>query len=279
MNEYIGSIAALGAAMGWTISAVCWTSAGKRVGSLVVNTVRLVLALAMFTLYGWLVHGQPVPMTASAQSWLWLGISGVTGYFLCDLFLFRSFLIIGPRLTLLIFSLSPIVASLCGFWWMGERITPRQMLGMAIAMSGVMWVVMESPKRKKNIHFTWVGGLLAFLAMVSQGVAAVIAKIGLQEFNHPVAATQIRVIFGLACFIILMIILRRVRKCVDVFRDRTSIGIITIGSAAGPAIIRWTSSFSASATTSPAASPRGAMSLPAPCTRWCGGCSPVTPRS
>lgn len=240
MNEYAGQIAALTAALGWTISAVCWTAAGKRVGSLVVNTVRLAIALALFIVYGWVMNREPIPLSATPEAWLWLSISGVTGYFLCDLFLFRSMLLIGPRLALLILSLSPLIASICGWFWLNERLSAMDLTGMVIALSGVMWVVLESPKRKipagTHVHFSWIGALFAFLAMLNQGVAVVVSKMGMREFNAPAEATQIRVIAGLICFAILMPILGRHKQCFTVFKDRRSIGIIVLGSLAGPTI-------------------------------------------
>jgi drug/metabolite transporter (DMT)-like permease len=240
MNEHAGQIAAMAAALGWTISAVCWTSAGKRVGSLVVNTVRLVIALALFVVYGWLIKGEPIPLGASQHAWLWLSISGAMGYFLCDLFLFRSLLLIGPRLALLILSLAPLVASLCGWWWLNERLSSRDILGMIIALSGVIFVVFESPRRKRppgtHVHFSWLGILFAFLALLNQGASVVLAKIGMRDFESPIAATEIRVIAGLICFAILMPILGRHKQCLAVFKDRRTISIIAVGSLAGPTI-------------------------------------------
>ncbi len=149
MSEHIGAIAALSAALCWTISVLCWTAAGKRVGSLVTNTVRLVIALPLLMLYCWLVDGSPVPLSASPTAWAWLALSGVVGFFLCDLCLFQSLLLIGTRLALLIFSLAPLVASFFGWWWLNERLSILEITGIAIALAGVIWVVGESPQRNE----------------------------------------------------------------------------------------------------------------------------------
>lgn len=240
MNEYSGHIAALAAALGWTISAVCWTAAGKRVGSLVVNTVRLIIAIALLVVYGWLASGELIPLSAPRHAWIWLSVSGVTGYFLCDLLLFRSLLLIGPRLALLILSLAPIVTALCGWWWMDERLSLKDILGVIIALSGVVWVVLESPRRRtadgNPYHLSWTGAIFAFLAMISQGASAVISKIGMRDFASPVAATQIRVMAGLVCFIILLFFLGRLKACAATFKDRKTILILSIGSVAGPTV-------------------------------------------
>ena len=238
VNEFSGYMAALAAALGWTISAACWTAAGRRVGSLVVNTVRLIIAIAIFIAYRAIAHGELLPSGVPQHAWLWLSLSGVTGYFVCDLFLFRSMLLIGPRMALLIFSLAPIVSSLVGLWWLDERLTTSNIIGMAIALAGVIWVVLESPRKNdadgNHYHFSLTGALFAFLAMVSQGFAAVMSKVGMTELSDPVAATHIRVIAGLICFLILMGAIGKLGKCAAVFRQPGTMGIMTVGAIAGP---------------------------------------------
>lgn len=233
-------MAGLAAALCWTLSATCWTLAGRHVGSLVVNTVRLVLALGMFMLYGLITRHEALPLSASADAWLWLGLSGVLGFFLSDLFLFRAFLLIGPRHSLLISSLAPVVSTGCAWLWLDEIMKPIDLLGIAIALAGVAWVVLEAPGSydagKVRGGRSVFGIVLAFLAMLTQGVAIVVSKIGLMRFGDPVAATAIRVVAGLACFIILVTVTRRVRPCMDVFRKTKPMLIITAGTIAGPTV-------------------------------------------
>ena len=240
MNELAGELSAIGAALGWTISAVCWTIAGHRVGSLVVNTVRLILSMPIFILFGLMVSGQWIPHQAPVHAWLWLSLSGVTGFFLCDMFLFKSLLVIGPRLSLLIFSLAPIVASVCGWAWLDERLTLRDMLGVSVALSGVIWVVLESPDKErrvrllKNVFRPGIG--LAILAMVTQGLSAVLSKHGMRDFEDPVAATQIRAMAGLICFLLLLWKMGKLRNCVEAMGDRKIFSVLLAGTFAGPTI-------------------------------------------
>jgi len=239
MSENIGAIAAIAAALCWTVSALCWTTAGRRVGSLVTNAVRLVVALPLLMLCCWAIDGSPVPLGASRAAWGWIALSGVVGFFLCDLCLFQSLLMIGTRLALLIFSLAPLVSSLFGWMWLGERLSGQDMAGMAIALGGVAWVVAESPRHDEKApprRLRWLGVVLATLAMFSQGVASVIAKAGLIEFPSAVAATEIRVMAGLVCFAVLMPALGRHRQCVEVLTDRRTMPVIVGGAIAGPVV-------------------------------------------
>lgn len=240
MYAYSGETAALGAALGWTISALCWTAAGKRIGSMVVNTVRLAIALPFFLIYGYFILGEAIPLSASLHAWLYMGLSGVLGFFICDLCLFRSFLIIGPRLGLLILSLSPLVTAVCGWWWLDERLSPLDIAGMFTALTGVAWVVLESPRsepeKPRAASIPWQGVALALTGTIAQGVSNVVAKNGLEGMASPVAATQIRLIAGLLCFVILMPLVGRHRDCINTFKDRSTMIILTTGTIAGPTI-------------------------------------------
>jgi hypothetical protein len=96
-----GELAACGTAMLWTLSALAWTSAGKSIGVLAVSFIRLVFTCLFLATYGIAFRGLWLPTDADARTWFILGISGFTGFFLADLCLFKAFLIIGPRLSLL----------------------------------------------------------------------------------------------------------------------------------------------------------------------------------
>jgi hypothetical protein len=63
-----GELAALATACCWTVTAMAFESAGRRIGSLPVNFIRLVLALVFLTLYGWITRGHPLPTDASAHA-------------------------------------------------------------------------------------------------------------------------------------------------------------------------------------------------------------------
>jgi drug/metabolite transporter (DMT)-like permease len=238
--SYIGEIAALATAFLWMLSSLCWTAAGERIGSLAVNVIRLLVALPMLMAALWLTEGVVIPFGASAESWLYLSISGVLGFFLCDLFLFRSFLVIGPRLGMLILSLAPPMTALIGRFLLHEHLTLINWLGMTLTMAGVVWVVLESPKA--NAHsgrryvFTLRGGLMALLAAVSQAIAMVVAKMGLNEDISAIGATEIRLIAGLACFLVMLLVMRRYPMLFKAAADRRAMGIIVCGAVVGPVV-------------------------------------------
>ena len=57
--------------------------------------------------YGYFRRGMAWPSDANPRVWQMLGISGFLGFFVSDLCLFKAFLIIGPRRSLLVTSLTP----------------------------------------------------------------------------------------------------------------------------------------------------------------------------
>ncbi|HAN95362.1 MAG TPA: EamA family transporter, partial [Firmicutes bacterium] len=102
---HLGELAALTAALCWSLNSLAFEAAGRRVGSLAVNYLRIFVAFPLLTLTAWLTRGLALPLDAPPQAWLWLSISGLVGFVFGDIFLFRAFVEIGSRISLLIRSL------------------------------------------------------------------------------------------------------------------------------------------------------------------------------
>src|SRR5688572_13402488 len=83
-----GTLYSVGTAFCWTLSAIAFESASRRVGSLVVNLVRLVIAFGFLVLWCWYARGLPLPTDASRETWLYLSLSGLLGFFIGDMALF-----------------------------------------------------------------------------------------------------------------------------------------------------------------------------------------------
>ncbi|MFW5744061.1 MAG: DMT family transporter, partial [Spirochaetota bacterium] len=145
MDARIGELAALGTALCWTVTALSFEAAGKRIGSLTVNIIRLVMAAALFALYGWIVRGIAIPLDASAYAWTWLGLSGLVGFVIGDLFLFQAFVDIGARVSMLIYSSVPPLTALMARFVLDERLTPQGIVGMALTVLGIAIVVLRRP--------------------------------------------------------------------------------------------------------------------------------------
>lgn len=111
----VGELAALLTAFCWTISGISFEKAGKRVGSIAVNYVRLIFGFLFVSLYSLANRGLFFPVDATSHNWLWLSLSGFIGFFLGDLFLFQAYVEVGSRISMLIMASSPPITALIEF--------------------------------------------------------------------------------------------------------------------------------------------------------------------
>ncbi len=197
MTAYIGELAALTTALCWSFTAVFFTFAGRRLGSVVVNRVRLLLALALLLGAHWLFQGEVLPSGAEPRHWFWLGLSGVAGLVLGDAFLFQSYLWLGPRLGMLMMSLAPVLAALLAQVFLGERLRGVQWLGILVAVGGIAMVVLGRYRPFGNatsVQDYRRGILFGVGAASGQAVGLVLAKPGLQGSFSALSGNLIRML-------------------------------------------------------------------------------------
>lgn len=242
MNEHIGEIAALATSVFWTFTALAFEHAAKRVGSLALNILRLAVALCIFAALGLVVRGEAIPLGAGGSAWFWLTLSGLVGFVFGDIFLFQAYIDIGARTTQLIFASAPLLTAVIGFFALGERVAPLGGLGMAMVVAGIALVILDkgsgaeaAPGAEPRIPAArrLRGALWAFLGAVGQAGGLILSKIGAPA-SDPFAATQIRVIAGLAGFLVLALLWRRIGEPVKALKDRAAMGSLAIGSFFGP---------------------------------------------
>jgi drug/metabolite transporter (DMT)-like permease len=233
--EQTGELAALGTALLWTLSTLAWTSAGRHVGALAVCFVRLLLACVFLAIYGGLSRGQWWPSGASLQTWAVLGVSGVAGFFLADLLVFKSLLLIGPRLTLLLQSFTPPLAAQFSWLLLGDRLSGWQWLAMGVTLTGVVWVVLERPNGavEHDLRRIVQGIILSVLGAVVAALALVLSKMGLGDYDAA-SATFIRVLGGIAGMAPLVTLGRRWPSVLDSIRHPRAVPMIVIGTFLGP---------------------------------------------
>lgn len=248
MIERAGELAALGTAGCWVVSAIAFERAGKRIGSLSLNLLRLVIALVPLSLWGLVGRGHALPVDADAQTWGWLALSSLIGLVLGDLCLFRAFVLIGPRLSTLIMASTPVWTVLFGFAFLGEILGPRELLGIALTVGGIAWAIAQRPAAAQPVdqpasetpaeppskwRFVGNGVALAFAGSFGQAGGLVASKYGMGDYD-PFAATQIRVLVAIVGFAVLITAWGwwpRVSKAV---RDAEAMKPTAVGAMAGP---------------------------------------------
>ncbi len=230
--NYIGEIAAIGVAVCWTLSALFFEKAGRQIGSLSVNIIRLVWAFVLLGLTLLITGNGFIPTDATANQWFWLGLSGVVGLFLGDLFLFKSYLIIGSRTSTLIMSSVPMMTATIGWFFLDEKLAPKSILAIIISITGIVIAIAD---RRLKIKVPAKGLLFAFGGALGQAVGLILSKKGLGDYDA-VAATQIRILFGLIGFILLITALRRWPSIIDALKNKKGVQSVSIGAIFGPFI-------------------------------------------
>lgn len=213
----IGELAALATACCWCGSALGFEAAGKRIGSLAVNLIRLFLGLGFLAIACQLTRGLVWPSDASAHAWIWLSISGLAGLTFGDMCLFRALIVLGARLSVLIMSLVPPMTAGLGWLVLGETLSALDLLGMTLTLLGVTSVVTERRASTGDEPTDQVAGAaqtaagqrrlywgvcLAVGGALGQAGGLVLSKYGMGEYNA-MAATQIRIIAGALGFAVL----------------------------------------------------------------------------
>lgn len=237
MGTHIGEIAALLTAICWTLNAVAFESAGKKVGSLSVNYIRLFIAFFLLSICSFVTRGLAFPTDATGHTWFWLLISGLMGFVLGDMFLFQAYVEIGSRISLLIMSAAPPITALVGFLIMGERISLLGLVGMFTTMVGICVVILSRNPAENKVQFNRpVRGLVyACLGALGQAFGLILSKHGMGSY-HPFAATQIRLIAAFIGFTIIITVRHKWPEIRAAFDDRKAIGEIAIGAIFGPFI-------------------------------------------
>lgn len=230
-----GEFAALATAFCWTITALSFEVATKRVGSIVVNFYRLPLAFIFLSVFIFFNRGIAFPVDATGHAWIWLSLSGIVGFVLGDLFLFKSFQIIGSRIAMVIMTIVPPITAIIGWMMMGELLSLMNFLGMGLTIGGIIIVVLnrKNSQKKVKLNHPLKGILFAIVGAVGQAVGLVLSKYGMQQYD-PFAATQVRLIAGIIGFSIIVTVFKRWGAVGTALKNTKAMLATTSGSFFGP---------------------------------------------
>lgn len=232
---YAGELSAIITVFLWSASAMIFTSAAMKVGAMQVNISRLVIGMGLL----WItIAALNLRLELSQTQIMFLALSSLVGLVFGDTFLFKAFEMIGARMSMLIMSLAPAIAAILAYVFLNETISWIGLLGMAMTLSGVIYVVYENPEDKKNsasVHSS-KGALYGLLGALGQGGGLVLAKLAFDEGEvHGLIASSVRTTVAVIVLVPLLGISGRLRNPFSVFRrEPAAFRAVLAGSVAGP---------------------------------------------
>jgi drug/metabolite transporter (DMT)-like permease len=251
-----GEAAALATAVCWSVTPFFFTAAGRRIGAFATNVIRLVIACALL--------GAAVLATGSAHEMpgrqaALLAASGFIGLALGDAALFEAFVLIGPRHVSLLGATAPIVVAVASVPLLGERLSATGLVGMALTLGGVAWVVLErADSGEKHAHVAR-GVMLGLVAAAGQGLGGILAKAGLGSAPtgtwlgdlaaggastasvSPLLGTLIRMLAGCGGMVAYAALRGRLGETGRAASDRKALGFAAGGAVFGPFVGVWLS--------------------------------------
>lgn len=240
---FLGEFAALGTAVCWSLTAVFFSYSGRRIGADVVNRSRLLFAFFFLTLTHFIIEGTFFPWGAQPFRWFWFAISAVLGLVIGDTFLFKAYVMIGPRLSMLMMATVPIYSVIFGWLLFGEIVSQREMAGIILAVGGIGWVVTErranqTAVQKKNYRSGIIFGLAGALGQVANLITA---RYGLVGGYSSISATIIRIMVAITILWGLAAIQGQIRSSFRLMKDRKAFFTMIGGSFTGPFLGIWLS--------------------------------------
>ena len=238
MSNYIGEIAGIATSLFYALNAVFITNAAQKVGAVISNRTRIVFALIYLIIINLILFQQPLPFGASSDRWTWLSLSGIIGLALGDAFLFQSYLLVGPRLGMLLLSLSPIFGALEAWIFFVETLRAGQILGIALTLGGIVWVILEQGNGKTQIsRHSLMGILFGVLSAIFQATGFVFSKQGMAGDFSPFQGNAIRMLAAMLALWILTAFQREVGKTFQTLKENpTAFKQLAIAAFIGPVL-------------------------------------------
>lgn len=232
---YLGESAALLTSVCWSLNSVCFTLGGRRVGSASVNLGRLLMAWVLLVLLHLALYGSVFPWQAGGPRLGWLGLSGLIGFALGDAVLFEAFLLIGPRLAMLLMTLSPLFSAILAWLFLHQALSLARIGAMAVTLLGIAWVVGGDGDSGTHPHLGR-GILLGMGGALGQSVGLLCSKFGLAGDYSPVSANLIRASGGVLALLLYFGFTRTLGSTLAALKDGRATSFIALGAVTGPVL-------------------------------------------
>ena len=204
LDNFIGEIAALSAALLWAISSIVYSRLGLKISPLQLNFYKGIIAIALIILT-LIIQGAALGDLSFSTIAL-LALSGVIGIGLGDTAYFAALNSLGARRTLLLETASPPMGALLALIFIGEQLTYSAWIGIVLTILGIAWVISERNPLDR-IAVSRQGIIWGILAAIAQALGAVISRFALiQSDISPLESTLIRLVGGTAIVLGLLLL-------------------------------------------------------------------------
>ncbi|WP_019509016.1 DMT family transporter [Pleurocapsa sp. PCC 7319] len=194
VDDFIGEIAALSAALLWAISSIIYSRLGLKIPPLKLNFYKGIIAIAFILITLTIQNAALTNLSLNTIALLFL--SGIIGIGLGDTAYFAALNSIGARRTLLLETSSPAMGALLALAFIGEQLSYGAWCGILLTILGIAWVINErSPVN--NFTVSRNGIIWGILAAIAQAIGSVVSRFALIQSNiSPLESTLIRLLGG-----------------------------------------------------------------------------------
>jgi drug/metabolite transporter, DME family len=192
--QSVGVLAALAAALCWTLSSTLWRQLPTSLSAAQLNLLKNWLALLLLA-PALLLH--PWPPQLPGQALGLLGLSGLVGIALGDSLYFAALRRLGTRRTLTLDAGGPAVTAVAGLVWLAEVPTLQQWLGLGLISAALVLVALQQPAGADAPAPSGqrLGVLLALGALLAGSAGALLARAALRDGAlEPAQAALVRLL-------------------------------------------------------------------------------------
>ena len=236
---YAGELAALGTAVCFASGSNLFTAAGRRMGSHVLNRLRITVALVLLMLALRATTGAWWPTWATPTALIALSLSGMVGFVFGDAWNFRAMVILGPGRASLLAATAPLFTTALAWPILHQQPGPSTLAGMLLVFLGVGLAITARSRRQaaQADHAEGserLGIYAGLLGALGQAGGMVLSKIGLRTGIDPLPATVVRITAALITIWLLTVAQRQVKHTLGALKDRRATAFMVGGAIMGP---------------------------------------------
>jgi len=192
----VGELCAIAAAFVWAVGMILFSRIGRDVTPGAMNLGKCITGALLLSITHVLLSSAVIPPKATGNAGILLAASGIAGLTIGDTALFGAIVTLGVPRAILLHSSAPVFAAIGGFAFMGERISPRALVGMALALSGIILVILRRGTGEPAGKHVPRGIVLGIIGALGQAAGSLLSRSAMQGGIDPLAASAGRLVVG-----------------------------------------------------------------------------------